>query len=233
VSVTFEAVVVFPDELPAPAMLRVQTSRPALFDGIAVACSSDLLSIYLADPGQPLTQAEHDLVAGARWGVRLVSRSADRSSQLAHMVELAATLFQRGACAVALPAATRLFGAAHLEQALAEPTDAERWAALFVHHHAVMHGERLWLHTHGMQHFGLPDLECVEHVHRAGEAHRILRAVLRRLTSGGPALRLGDVIERVDGGTRFQLVPSSPVEGHLLGAYDVVRLERAAALATG
>jgi hypothetical protein len=162
-------------------MLRVQTSRPALFDGIAVACSSDLLSIYLADPGQPLTQAEHDLVAGARHGVRLLSRSGDRSSQLAHMVELAATLFQRGACAVALPAAIRLFGAAYLEQALAEPTGAERWAALFVHHHAVTQGERLWLHTHGMQHFGLPDLECVEHVHRAGEAHRILRAVLRRL----------------------------------------------------
>jgi hypothetical protein len=227
-SVTFEAIVIFPDALPAPAMLRVSTSRPAQFDGIAVACSPDLLSSYLADPGQPLTAAEYERVAGARCALRLVSRSVDRPSQLAHLVELATALLHRGACAVALPAAMRLFGAAQLEQALAEATDAERWAALFVHHHAVTQGERVWLHTHGMQHFGLPDLECVEHLHRAGEADRMLCAVVRRLTSGGPALRLGDVIERVDGGARFQLMPSVPVEGHLVGAHDVVRLERAA-----
>jgi len=224
----FEAIVIFPDTLPDPDMLRVATSRPALFDGIAVACSPDLLSNYLVDPGQPLTEAEHERVAGARWGLRLVSRSAGRSSQLAHLVELAAALLDRGVCAVALPAAMRLFGAAHLEQALAEVTHAERWAALFVHHHAVTQGERLWLHTHRMEHFGLPDLECIEHLHRAGEAHRILCTVVRRLTSGGPALRLGDVIERVDGGARFQLVPPVPVEGHLVGAHGVVRLERAA-----
>jgi len=135
-SVTFEAIVVFPDALPAPAMLRVPTSRPAQFDGVAVACSPDLLSSYLADPGQPVTEAEYERVAGARWGLRLVSRSVDRPSQLAHLVELAKTLLHRGACAVAVPAAMRLFGAAHLEQALAEATDAERWASLFVHHHA-------------------------------------------------------------------------------------------------
>src|SRR4051812_29355277 len=122
----FEAIVIFPEALPAPAMLRVPTSRPALFDGRAVPCSPALLSSYLADPGQPLTQAEHDLVAGAHWALRLVSRSTDRSAQLAHIVELATALLHRSACAMALPAAMRLFGAAHLEQALTESTDAAR-----------------------------------------------------------------------------------------------------------
>lgn len=214
---------------PDAEVLRLSTKCPALFDGFAAECSQALLSSYLEDPGQPLTESERDLVARARWGLRLVSQAADRSSQLAHMLELATVLVQRGAYGLALPAAMRLVGAAHLETVLAEPTDAERWAALFVHRHAVTQGERLWLHTHGLEYFGLPDLECVEHLHHAGESDRILRAVLRQLTNGGgSALRLGDVIERVDGGTRFQLVPSVPVEGHLSGAYGIVRIERAA-----
>ena len=143
------------------------------------------------------------------------------------MIQLIRELVGRGACAVVLPAAMRLLGVTHLRTALDQPGDAERWMAMFVHEHAVVDGDRLWLHSHGMEQLDLPDVECLEHARRAGVARRIVSAVQRRLVAGGAALHFGDVVDVAGDGVPFEITASIPVDGHRFGAYGAVRLVRA------
>lgn len=220
-----EAIVIFREDLPPPTTIGAASDRSAMFDATAVICSPEMFAIYLDDPSQPLDEAERHELAGVHPGLRLLGHADDPWRQLPHLVAQTSGLIDHGACAVVLPAALRVFGAAQFERALLEPTDIEQWLALFVHHHAVDQGARVWLHTHGMQHFGLPDVECVELLHLVGDANRAIRAVLRRLVTG-PPLHIGDVIEHDAAVARFRIVPSIPVVGHGVGVHDVVRLER-------
>lgn len=222
-----EAIVIFRGDLPPSATIGATSDRPAMFDATAVSCSPEMFASYLDDPSQPLDEAERHELADEHVGIRLLGHTDDPWRQLPRLVEQTSALIEHGACAVVLPAALRVFGAAQLGRALLEPTDVERWLALFVHHHAVDQGERVWLHTHGMQHFGLPDVECVELLQLAGNANRAIRAVLRRLVAG-PPLHIGDVIEHDTATARFRIVPSIPVLGHGFGVHDVVRLDRVA-----
>jgi hypothetical protein len=222
----FEAIVIFPGAIPPATTLTEAASRPAMFDATAVRCAPEMIERYLDDPSQPLGEDERSDLAGVHVGLRLIGHATDPHQQLQHFMKLVAALFETGARGVVLPAALRIVGASQHARSLLEPTEVERRLALLVHHHTVVDGERVWLHTHGMQHFGLPDIECVEPLHLAGEANRVIRAVLHRLVVG-PPLGLGDVIEH-DGASRFRLVPASPVEGHAFGVRDAVRLHRVA-----
>jgi hypothetical protein len=222
-----EAIIVFEGSLPPVEALRVPNGRPGLFDARAVHLPPEMLASYIDDPGQPLVETERNQLARAHVGLKLVSRTAETRTQVARLIELTSTMFAHGACAVVLPAALRIFGETQLARAFIEPTEIESSLALLVHHHVVARGELAWLHTHGMQHFGLPDVECVEPLHFAGQVSRTIRAVLHRLVVG-PPLRFGDVVEHDTDAAMYRLVSSPPVEGHEFGGYGVARLHRVA-----
>jgi hypothetical protein len=212
-----------PGELPAaPAGLLPCAVEPC-------PALPDILDVHLRDPEQPLGLGERGPLALARCGLRLRwDADVPPGERLPSAVERMAALLDGGALGVYLPAACKVIGAAELAARLATLDRDETWWDLFVQSYAVLADVGVWLHTHGLEHFGYPDLECWTPADAIAPAeHLLATAVEHLMRHGGTALWPGQIVEAVAGHevwTRFSVREAPAVAGHAYGAYGALEL---------
>lgn len=204
---------------------------PSGSDGVAFEISRIppiVLERHLSDGGQPLTPDERLRALRSRAALRLVcDADVPPGDRLPTAVEQIDRLLAAGVSAVILPAAYKVLGPSALDAFLSMLDGPAGWLAMFVHHFVEVRPGVIWHHTHGMEHFGYPDLEC-----RSGRPQPTIEAVVRAglqhlMQHGGEALRAGDrvVAERADGSRLASFDICSPVAvNHEFGAYGVLQL---------
>jgi len=167
-----EAVVVFPDGVPPVATLGRATdaSGAALPPG-----ERELWSLPDAEVPSLLLRC-----------AALPGRPIDRPGALCRSL---AALSDAGATAAWLPVARHWLDAAAMR---ALPTATR--ASLAIRHVVHRDGD-VWLHSHGLALYGLPDLECRVAVTALARGHGLLDDATAYLLDGGDALAPGRVIE--------------------------------------
>jgi hypothetical protein len=185
---------------------------------------------HLADRCQPVTQEERRAAENACAALLLRCEADDPpATRLPGGVELMRRCCANGAVAIVLPAAQKIIGPSALAALAPELDSVVGWLKLFLQL-CTVHDERYaWSHTHGMEHFGLPDLECRTALAEAslGEG-LILECVHHLMEYGGDALNIGDFFEVEASGSRplsrFWVYPPRGVVDHDYGAYGALQL---------
>jgi len=197
----------------------------------AVTAAEVALARYLARPAQPLTASERaaaEAAQGALWW--RCDAPADARLRLRAGARWIARMQQIGAVAILLPAARKILGPTALTPALpALHVDPDAWLTLFVQQYALFDEGSAWCHTHGMEHFGLPDLECRTAAGDLPRAERLIQAAIDHLlASGAGGLAVGQVVDAVEsdgsGSIRFRVAPATEVPGHEYGPCGTLQL---------
>ncbi len=206
-----DLIALFAEDVPARKDLTAG-SMP-LFAAQVVKAPFPQLAGPLEDLNQPLEPVERLHAARARAGLHLRCAAdlhpARRLPSCLERIELLADL---GAVAFVLPAAHKIFGPSAFA-AVAE-RGGGAWTTLFLHRHLIEEGERVWLHTHGMEHFGLPDLELRGALSERDAALRLLDGAI------GHLLRHGEVQD----GAPFEARPAPAAGDHEYGAWGALAL---------
>ncbi|HEV2842464.1 MAG TPA: pentapeptide repeat-containing protein [Chthoniobacterales bacterium] len=180
-----------------------------------------------------LTPEERGAAAAARSGLLLrcevgAPSAAWRSAIIAQILKC----HELGAVAIVLPAARKVVGPSALSALAPLLSEEAGRQHLFLQFHVVQDDQYLWSHTHGMAHYGLPDLECYTTLAERGFARRLLEGgTAHLLQHGAEAFEPGRLMEitQADGQfvTRLRLCPARPMEGHgydAWGAFEIVPL---------
>lgn len=122
-----------------------------------------------------------------------------------------------GAISAWLPAASKWLDASDMAALAAMPAESAYETMLTMH--AVAVGDELWLHTHGMQQFELPDLECRVAPPVSELASRLVDNVARYLIGGGRTVVPGALLEGPDpqGPVRFAVDVAAVPDDHPFG----------------
>jgi hypothetical protein len=217
----------FEQEPPRQSDLAIAGSPP--FRARPVNAPPQLLG-HLAEPGQPLN-AEERAVAALSRGVLHIRCEADLppAERLPGCVEVIWRCWALGALAFVLPAAHKIIGPSALGAVAPQLDNVTGWLKLFLQFYVVRDDEHAWSHTHGMEHFGLPDVECRTVLAEVPMAERLLRASIHHLMDvGGDALELGDLVEATESDdqpiARAWVYPPRPVVAHEYGVYGALQL---------
>lgn len=104
--------------------------------------------------------------------------------------------------------------------------DASSMFNLLGNVHAVRN-EAFWLHTHGMEQFGLPDLEVhFDDGNQRGYFMRLLGNAAVYMIHQGRVLKVGDTSEMAGDGIGYRIVPVKPNPGHQFGRLGAVAISR-------
>ncbi len=217
-------------EYDVPRVLDLDVAGAPPFRARRLAPPFEALTAQISEAGHPMSAWERAAANGARAALQLrCDADVPPASRLPGCVELMRRCCDAGAVAVALPAACKIVGASELAALGSRLDTVDGWLDLFVHLFVVRDDEFAWSHTHGMEHFGLPDLECRTLVAEVGRAERLLEAGVRHLLDGtdGP-FEPGDLVEATeqDGRpiARAWVYPPRDVEDHGYGAYGALQL---------
>ena len=188
---------------------------------------------HLGEPGQPMTPEERKAARGARGGLHVrCDEGDDPATRLRNGAKVMQRCFDAGAVAIVLPAAYKIVGPGELRTlapALAGRDAREAYLRLFTHTFVLHDEERAWMHTHGLEHFGLPDFECRTPVKDVRIADRLILAAIHFLFDhGDTALNEGDVVEAEEEDGKFiglaHVVASRELEGHGYGCWGALQL---------
>lgn len=92
--------------------------------------------------------------------------------------------------------------------------------------HVVRNGE-LWVHTHGMEQFGVPDIECFFTDEGRSKYYLDLVGDAAIYTAmNGPVLKVGDTAEIAGDGIVYRIGASREDLEHPFGAFGAIRIER-------
>jgi hypothetical protein len=98
---------------------------------------------------------------------------------------------------------------------------------LFANVHNVDMGDSVWMHTHGMEQFGLPDLEVWFSDKGNHEYYYALVSdVVLYMVETGNVLRVGDTAELMGDGIIYDIAEAEPEEWHAYGAFGAIQLKR-------
>jgi hypothetical protein len=207
-------------------------------DAYVVPAADVHVEAALSRPGQLLTEKERRACEAARDA--LVLRSAVEASPRIKLAA-AATAIDRlvglGATAVLLPAARRIVGReALLASLLPALAQGDGWLRLFVQQYAISDGCWVWCHTHGLEHFGLPDLEVRVAVADLPTAERLIQAAIDHLLARGE-LPQGARIDAVEsdslGAVPFVVYPARVLSDHSYGPLGALQLVLSKSLESG
>ncbi|HEX2725907.1 MAG TPA: pentapeptide repeat-containing protein [Beijerinckiaceae bacterium] len=128
-----------------------------------------------------------------------------------------------------LPAAHKIVGPTAMTALAPHLDHAGGWIKLFVQFCTVHDQHYAWSHTHGMEHLGLPDLECRTALNDAAMGEQLILGCIHHLMKhGGDALNIGDFVAAEEEGerllSRFWICPPREVVDHDYGAYGAVQL---------
>ncbi|MBE0625490.1 MAG: pentapeptide repeat-containing protein [Burkholderiales bacterium] len=177
-----------------------------------------------------LTSEERQAAAAARAGLLLrCDDGTPSSARLSASVDHILRCRELGAVAIVLPAARKVIGPSALAALAPALSSTKGQLKLFVQFHVVQDDRHAWSHTHGMAHYGLPDLECRTTLENREFAARLLQAGMAHLMKQGPdALVLGSVMEAIepDGRSlgRFEVCAPLAVEGHSYDAWGALQM---------
>jgi hypothetical protein len=181
-----DLIVLFPEALPPRE--KIPALGLPLFQAFAVEDRLPLVGVALHDLTQPLEPVERLYAARARAALHLrCEADVPPVRRLPGAVARARLFFELGAVAVVLPAAHKVVGPRAFARTVAASRDDEpAWTTLFVHHHEIPDGDLVWIHTHGLEHFGLPDVETyVPPDQRAAGRERLERGIRHLMADGG------------------------------------------------
>lgn len=171
------------------------------------------LGAPLEDANQPLTPVERLSAIRARAALHLrCATGAHPAERLPACLDRMVRLAELGAVAVVLPAAHKIIGPDAITAAVHRAGAA--WMTVFIHHHSIPEGDRVWYHTHGMEHFGLPDLECRAPLAASARAAALVSIGIRHL------LRHGEVQDDAP----FVSGPAAVTSEHRYGAWGALEL---------
>jgi hypothetical protein len=188
-----------------------------------------VLDGHVGDVDQAMGLGARGALALARRGLRLRwEDDLPPGERLPSAVDRMVALCDAGALGIYLPAACKVVAAGELDAMLGHLDRNETWWDLFVHRFAVIAESGIWMHTHGMEHFGYPDLECWASDEMVLHAERILAAGVEHLMRhGGDALWPGQIVEAVTADqawARFSVRDAPAVEAHGYGPYGALEL---------
>jgi hypothetical protein len=214
---------------PPPPIRALPVGSPPRFSAYLLTVPFKALERSLADPGQPLMLDERVAAAAAVSAFHLrCALDVPPGERLPALLGRLDVLFAAGGVAAALPAAQRVFGPSLLAAARAEPDDVGRWLDVFVHRHAVRVGNHVWLHTHGMEYFALPDFECTVACELVAAQEIVDSTVERAVLDGAFApVREGDFTEVAgcaDPAARVTVRRARNRPGHTWGFYGALEL---------
>ena len=190
---------------------------------------------HLGENGQPVTPEERKVAAGAKGGLHVRCDDGEEpAARLHNCARLMQRCFDAGAVAIVLPAAFKILGPREL-RALAPAlagTDLrarDAYLRLFTHTYVLHDDQHAWTHTHGLEHFGLPDFECRTPVKDLRIAEQLILAAIHFLfDEGDTSLNEGNVVEAESEDGRFiglaHVVASRPLEGHDYGYWGALQL---------
>ena len=191
----------------------------------------DWLARQAGDPTQTLTEPERQHVLESR-SILHLSASIPAATEAglsvreraAGLVRVIAGLLARGAVAVWLPAAQKMVGPsawAAAREAAAGDIAAVVAVQLLQRHVVIEADSTTWIHTHGMEQMGLPDVEC-RTAGDANVAHLLVGDVVRHLLQIG-VLDPGTAIEIDAGSSSVRARLASTRAPDHLGAFRRLR----------
>ena len=185
---------------------------------------------HLADSCQPLTAGERRAAETAQEALALrCVADMPAAERLDAAVELMYRCCANGAVAIVLPAAQKIIGPSAMAALAPQLDGVVGWLKLFLQLCTVHDEQYAWSHTHGMEHFGLPDLECRTTLAQATLGEELIRTCIHHLMEhGGDSLNIGDFFELEDSNihefSRFWVYPARDVVDHDYGAYGALQL---------
>lgn len=92
--------------------------------------------------------------------------------------------------------------------------------------HAVRNGE-LWVHTHGMEQFGAPDIEVRFHEEgRLSYFTELIGNAAIYATTEGPVLKIGDTTEMGGDGIVYRIIEGRDEPEHPFGAFGAIGISK-------
>ncbi|MDO8586406.1 MAG: DUF4261 domain-containing protein [Armatimonadota bacterium] len=97
--------------------------------------------------------------------------------------------------------------------------------AMLVNMHAVTTSGGRWLHTHGMEQFGLPDVEVTfESLEKATYYQALLTNAALYMIEQGPVLNVGDTAALAGDGQMYRIRPGAAEPRHPYGRRGVIEI---------
>jgi uncharacterized protein YjbI with pentapeptide repeats len=223
-----DIVALFNDDIPAALSLTVDDAPP--FDARRLDPPFAPFTGHLADSCQPLTSEERRAAETAQSALVLrCSADLPPAERLPGAVELMRRCCEHGAVAIVLPAAQKMVGRSALAALAPELDGVSGWLKLFLQLYTIHDEQYAWSHTHGMEHLGLPDLECRTTLAEAPMGERLILGCIHQLMQhGGDTLNVGDFVAAEEDHdhllSRFWVYPPRDVEDHHYGAYGALQL---------
>jgi len=96
---------------------------------------------------------------------------------------------------------------------------------LFVHTHSVEDNGGIWLHTHGLEQFGAPDLQTrFSDTNRHEYYWELLSDASIYMIENGPVLKPGDTAELKGDGVIYKIASAKPDPDHPFGAFGSLEI---------
>jgi uncharacterized protein YjbI with pentapeptide repeats len=223
-----DMVALFNNEIPAGLSLAVE-GAPS-FEARRLDPPFAPFTGHLADSCQPLTPEERCTAETAQAALLLrCAADVPPAERLPGAVELIRRCCEYGAVAIVLPAAQKIIGPSAMIALAPRLDGVGGWLKLFLQLYTIHDEQYAWSHTHGMEHLGLPDLECRTALAKAPMGERLILGCIHHLMkNGGDTLNIGDFVaaEEDDDGvlSRFWVYPPRDVADHDYGAYGALQL---------
>jgi hypothetical protein len=105
--------------------------------------------------------------------------------------------------------------------------DASLLFHLLVNPHNVHDEGRYWMHTHGMDQFGLPDIQLFfGDLENAARYDELRRSVAVYMIENGPILMVGDTFDMDGNGSIYEITRAEEERAHAFGDFGVLELAR-------
>jgi hypothetical protein len=155
-----------------------------------------------------------------------MNRPTPLEARVRACVRLMLALLDLGGIGVALPAAMQVVGRRQVLTLGPQLQTPLGLSALFLHRHMVQNGPIIWYHCHGMEQFGLPDLESRGPLVEVETARQLVEQGVLYLLANGTALHPGLTLEAFDGDSAgmIRVAQARAVSGHSYGAYGALEL---------
>jgi hypothetical protein len=91
--------------------------------------------------------------------------------------------------------------------------------------HSVSDGGHKWIHTHGMEQFGAPDIEMrFDDAENAGQYRNVLMNAAAYCAEKGPVMQPGHTMELMGDGVNYRVLRADPEPDHEYGKFGAIRL---------
>jgi hypothetical protein len=184
--------------------------------------------LILSDPNLG-EKVAHDIRTHAGFFLIEYAAARDRISQLTEFAsKIMISLLRSGGCLGYTCVTSQVFRttAWAIDTLEGEELRSVTLFKLLTNVHFVKENSSCWMHTHGLDQFGVPDLEMrfgdeIEY----NEQYRVLANAARYMIERGPILKPGDTIRLTEDGKIYRIVSSRQDRNHPFGALGSIKIQ--------